>query len=341
MSNLTRAHHELFQRSPDERFASLRELREHCQQESQFSSDCWHLPQSLEPKAVDERLTVRLGDDGAFLMNDWSFSQLCKLSGVTKGTLNRLSPNTASQALRETLPAAEKPFQFLATGKTVRSMHGVAYTRLWNADLLDVVAEFATDFQPPQTGVGGSTGLYCGEQDLFAFLIDPNGWAEINGEAFAPGFFVWNSEVGRRSLGIQTFWFQAICQNHIVWDAVEVVEFTRKHTANVRDGLGEIRRIVEALVEKRDARRDGFVRVLTKAMQETLGADAETVAKELGRHGIPRNLGQKAIEIAREHGRFTIFALVDALTRLTQKTIYVGDRTEADEKVAALLTLAA
>jgi hypothetical protein len=77
--------------------------------------------------------------------------------------------------------------------------------------------------------------------------------------------------------------------------------------------------------------------VLTKAMQETLGADAETVAKELGRHGIPRNLGQKAIEIAREHGRFTIFALVDALTRLTQKTIYVGDRTEADEKVAALL----
>jgi hypothetical protein len=295
----------------------------------------------LEPQAVEDRVTVRLGDDVAFLMNDWSFSQLCKLSGVTKGTLNRLSPGTASRALQETLPAAEKPFQFLATGKTIRSMHGVAYTRLWNADLLDVIAEFATDFQPPQTGVGGATGLYCGEQDLFAFLIDPTGWAEIDGDAFAPGFFVWNSEVGRRSLGIQTFWFQAVCQNHIVWDAVEVVEFTRKHTANVRDGLGEIRRIIETLVAKRDERRDGFVRVLTKAMQETLGADAESVAKELGRHGIPRNLGQKAIEIAREHGRFTIFALVDALTRLTQKAVFVGDRTEADEKVAGLLALAA
>ena len=341
MSNLTRAHQELYRRSPDERFASLRELREHCQHERQFSSDCWYLPQSLDPQSVDDRVTVRLGDDGAFLMNDWSFSQLCRLSGVTKGTLNRLSPGTASQALRETLPSAEKPFQFLATGKTVRSMHGVAYTRLWNADLLDVVAEFATDFQPPQAGVSGATGLYCGEQDLFAFLIDPTGWAEINGEAFAPGFFVWNSEVGRRSLGIQTFWFQAVCQNHIVWDAVEVVDFSRKHTANVRDGLDEIRRIIEALVEKRDARRDGFVRVLTKAMQEKLGSDVESVAKELGRHGIPRNLGQQAIEIAREHGRFTIFALVDALTRLTQKTVYVGDRTEADEKVAGLLALAA
>lgn len=341
MTNLTRAFQELYRRSPDERFASLRELRDHCEQERQFSSDCWYLPQSLAPQSVEGRVTIHLGDDGAFLMNDWSFSQLCRLSGVNKGTLNRLSSETASRALQETAPIAQKPFQFLASGKTVRSMHGVAYTRLWNADLLDVVAEFASDFRPPPPSLDGATGLYCGEQDLFAFLIDPNGWTEINGEAFAPGFFVWNSEVGRRSLGVQTFWFQAICQNHIVWDAIEVVEFTRKHTANVRDGLQEIRRIIEALVEKRDVRRDGFVRVLTKAMRESLGADAEAVAKELARHGIPRNLGQEAIEVAREQGGFTIFALVSALTRLTQKTSFAGDRAEADAKVGGLLSMAA
>jgi hypothetical protein len=57
---------------------------------------------------------------------------------------------------------------------------------------------------------------------MFCFLIDPTGWTEIEGEAFAPGFFLWNSEVGRRSLGIQTFWFQAVCRNHIVWDAIQV-----------------------------------------------------------------------------------------------------------------------
>ena len=67
------------------------------------------------------------------------------------------------------------------------------------------------------------------------FLVDPLGWTEIDGEAFAPGFYAWNSEVGRRSIGIETFWFQAVCQNHIVWDAVEVVEFSRKHTANVHE----------------------------------------------------------------------------------------------------------
>lgn len=340
MANLTRAHHELFRRAPDERLSSLDELWERCQQEKQFSNDYWHLPRALAPQPTDGTVKVTLGDDGAFLLNDWSFTQLCRISGINRDTVNRLSPETASRALQETLPAAEKPIQLLTTGRSVRSLHGVTYTRLWNADLLSVVREFATDFQPPQKGTGGATGLYCGEQDMFVFLIDPTGWAEINGEAFAPGFFLWNSEVGRRSLGIQSFWFQAVCQNHIVWDAVEVFDFTRKHTANVHEGLNEVRRVIETLVEKRDARRDGFVRVLTKAMQESLGPDGESVAQELARNGIPRNLGRDAIEIARQQGAFTIFALVDALTRLTQKAKYAGARVEADAKVASLLALA-
>lgn len=341
MAHLKRAHDELFERTDDERFESLTELRDHCRQEKQFSQDCWQMPQSLEPQATNGNMSVTLGDDGAFLLNDWSFTQLCRVSGISKETVNRLSPETASKALRETLPAADKPIQFLTTGKTIRSLHGVSYTRLWNADLLDVVGEFASDFQPPQKGVNGATGLYCGEQDLFAFLIDPTGWAEIDGEAFAPGFFIWNSEVGRRSLGIQTFWFQAVCANHIVWDAVEVVEFTRKHTANVHDGLNEIRLIIESLIQKRDERRDGFINVIGKAMRETLGSDGDTVVKELLKNGIPRGLAAKAMEIARQQGRFTVFSLVDALTRLTQKSKYIGDRTESDHKVAALLSLVA
>src|SRR5262249_51050856 len=161
------------------------------------------------------------GTDGAFLMNDWSFTQLCTLSRVSKDTVNRLSAKTAQQVFHETLPGGTKPLQVLTHQDRIRSIHGVSYTRLYNSDLVAMLQEFATDFQPPQQAMNGGTGLYAGEQDMFCFLIDPAGWAEINGQAFAPGFFVWNSEVGKRSLGIETFWFQAVCQNHIVWDAVE------------------------------------------------------------------------------------------------------------------------
>lgn len=277
-------------------------------------------------------------------IDDWSFCQLCKLARVSKDTLNRLSPKTASRALEETLPSPTggKPFQTLTTGNVVRSIHGTAYPRLWNDDLLEAVAESAPDFTAPQKAAGGGTGLYCDEQDLFCFLIDPNGGAEIDGEAFAPGFFVWNSEVGRRSLGIQTFWFQGVCANHIVWDATEVVEFTRRHTANVRDGLVEIRRIIDRLVTLRDQRRDSFVSVMRRAATERLGDSAEDVMKVLTREGVGKSVAKQALEIAEQQGGFTIFALVDALTRISQKvTRYAGERTELDAKAAGFLALAA
>ncbi len=340
MATLKKAHDELFRRSPDESFSSMQDLHGHCRQQKEESTDAWQMPQTLNPKADEHG--VRLSIDGReeARLNDWSFSQLCRLSGVNKDTLNRLSANTASQALLETLPSARKPVQLLTRDKTVRSLHGLAYTRLWNADLLDVVQEYATDFQPPQDAANGGTGLYCGEQDMFSFLIDPTGWAEIDGEAFAPGFFVWNSEVGRRSMGIQTFWFQSICANHIVWDAVEVVEFTRKHTANVKDGLNEIRSIIDRLVTQRDARRDGFVRVMREAITKRLGDTADDVLKVLTGGKIPSRLAKDAVKIASQQGAFTIYAVVDALTRLTQRTRYAGDRTEIDSRIGALLKLA-
>ncbi|MBL8826269.1 MAG: DUF932 domain-containing protein, partial [Planctomycetaceae bacterium] len=241
----------------------------------------------------------------------------------------------------ETLvPASNKPLQLLTHGDSLRSVHGVSYTRLWNQELVQILQEFAVDFTPPQAGMNGATGLYAGEQDLFAFMIDPTGWTEIDGEAFAPGFFVWNSEVGKRSLGVSTFWFQKVCQNHIVWDAVEVVEFSRKHTAKVHESLAEVRRAIEQLITKRDERKDGFARAIRKAMGETLGTDAEEVGKVLAKQGISRQLATKALQLAREQGAFTIFSLVDALTRISQETEFAGDRLAADESAAKLLSLA-
>jgi hypothetical protein len=342
MVNLAKAHHELFRREPDECFESFESMHNHCVAMREQSVEHWHLPQRLVPYHADGRLHFDLDDGDRFRLNDWSFGQLCKLCGVSRDTINRLRPETAGQAIRETLPSADKPLQILGAGDSMRSIHGVTYTRLWNSELLDVVNEFASDFTPPQKAMNGEgTGLYCGEQDMFAFLIDPTGWAEIDGQAFAPGFFVWNSEVGRRSVGVQTFWFQRVCQNHIVWDATEVVEFSRKHTANVRDGLNEIRRLVESLVARRDERRDSFATVIKKAMTEKLGADADEVARTLSAEKIPRHLIKEALEVARRRGGFTIFSLVDALTHLSQKVRYAGDRAELDARIGLLLALAA
>ena len=235
MTTLTQASRELFRRSPDECFASLERLAVHCRDEKNRSLDRWRLPQQMRLEPHDDSLLLVEGPGATYDLTQWSFGQLCSLAGVSKETVNRLSPETAGRVFAETLPVSRKPLQFFTTGSTLRSVHGVSYTRLWNSEVVDLIREYETDFTPPQPGSNGGTGLYAGEQDMFCFLIDPAGWIEIDGQAFAPGFFAWNSEVGKRSVGISTFWFQAACQNHIVWDACEVVELTRKHTARVGD----------------------------------------------------------------------------------------------------------
>ena len=189
MQNLTRASRELFRRTPDETYASLEALVGHCRQQRETSADHWLSPNSLWAKPVNtDCLTLANGDDQSFHLNDWSFGQLCRLAGVTKETVNRLTSDTAARVFAETLPRGNKPLQVFSTGEKARSIHGAAYTRLHNAELLDIVLECADGFEPPPKGFNGGTGLYCGEQDMFCFLIDPTGWTEIGGEAVRPGF---------------------------------------------------------------------------------------------------------------------------------------------------------
>jgi histone H3/H4 len=340
-ANLTAASRELFRRTPDETFESLPALARHCQGRKDGSADRWVPPRALRAVPVMAELILSSGDGEPVRMNDWSFTQLCGLAKVGKDTVNRLTPDTAARVFAEALPQSSKPVQLFAEGDRLRSIHGSSYTRLFDAEVLAMVSEFAVDFGPPPVGLDGKTGLYAGEQDLFGFLIDPTGWAEIEGEAFAPGFFVWNSEVGKRSVGVSTFWFQAVCRNHIVWDATEVVEVTRKHTGKVGEALADIRRVIEQLVAKRDARRDGFVTVIRRAMAEKLGDDADEVLKVLAKEGVGKALAKRAVEAARSGGRFTVFSVVDALTRLAGESQYAGDRLAADQQAASLLRLVA
>lgn len=341
MTTLKHAHSELFRRTPDETFRSFDGLLQHCQQQRETSVELWYPPAAAVPQVEHGSVSLHLGDDRTSYLNHWSFSQYCATCGVNRETLNRLRPETASQVLSETRPSGSKPLQFLSSGDTVRSLHGTQYSRLWNADLLQAVREAAPDFQPPQRAVGEGTGLYAGEEDMFCFLIDPAGWCDIGDQHFAPGFFVWNSEVGRRSLGVQTFWFQMVCCNHIVWDAVEVVELKRRHTGRIADSLDDVQRVIRSLVARRDERRDAFASVLERAMQERVASSGEEATRFLTGQKISRKLVSRAVEsLSREGKPFTLWTLVDVLTQLSQDVANAGERTELDLKIAKLLSLA-
>lgn len=343
MVNLTKASRELFSRTPDERFDSFDALLAHCQERKFEAIEHWQPSQDIRIELDAGRLLMRLkqAEDVTMSLSDWSFSQLCKLCGVQKDTVNKLTSETASRVFYDTLPRSRKPLQVYAAADTALAVHGSTYSRLYDAEVLEAVREAAPDFTPPPTGLGGATGLYAGEQDMFAFGIDPNGWVEIGGENFAPGFFVWNSEVGRRSVGVQTFWYQEICQNHIVWDAIEVVELTRRHIGNVQEALDDVREAIAQLVKKRDERRDSFASGIKTAMATPFGEDAEEVRKTLAKHGIGLRLAEQVVQIVEQQASFSVFGIVDALTRIAGRYENAGDRLIVDQKAASLLSLAA
>ena len=166
MPNLMKASQELFRRSPDETFPSMVALSAHCRTERERADENWHRPEELWARAVGaEQLMLADGNGESYEMTDWSFGQICRLGGVAKDTVNRLSPDTASRVLAETLPHGNKPLQVYTVGKQARSIHGASYTRLFNTELLDLIDQCAAGFEPPPEGLGGATGLYCGEQD--------------------------------------------------------------------------------------------------------------------------------------------------------------------------------
>ena len=96
----------------------------HCAKQRASSEDHWERPQDV---VLSGEMQLTIGDSQTGRgLNDWSFTQLCRMAGVSKDTINRLSYSTASRALQETLPRADKPLQIRTKGSQARSVHGVA-----------------------------------------------------------------------------------------------------------------------------------------------------------------------------------------------------------------------
>jgi len=118
----------------------------------------------------------------------------------------------------------------------LRSVNGPNYGRIYDADVVDTLVEKFGDGVSGQWRVPGEFGsrvtvtkdnttLYASDRDMFVFLADEENRIELPNRragrfgSFARGFFVWNSEVGKTTLGAGFFLFDYVCCNRIIWGA--------------------------------------------------------------------------------------------------------------------------
>jgi hypothetical protein len=176
------------------------------------------------------------------------------------------------------------------------------------------------------------SGLYASSEDMFAFMVHPEKVIRDGSpEGLMRGFFVWNSEVGKATFGIQTFYFRGVCGNHIVWSAQDVKVLKLRHVGNADerafDGLS-----VELTKYANESATDIEAKI---AMARTFVLKDKSKAEVIDFVFASKFLTRKDAEAAydavipeQDGAPYTAWGFAQGVTRVSQT------RTNADERVA-------
>jgi Domain of unknown function (DUF932) len=267
MSVLTHANREWERRPADERFGSLADMHDAARAFHDNAAKAILPVKSLSVRPEGDSIVVTGSSGLPACLTHFTFGQLAGKAGAPAGYLRTLPATLASDCINTGLRSAAGEQAMLLfdrrNGLQLRGLTSEKYARIWNSDvtarLLQIEAE--GPWQPAPAAFDGSRGLYLGDRDMFAFLVDNNRRIFEKGPAggLSRGFFMWNSKVGARSIGIMTFLYEFCCGNHRVWGASNVKEMSIAHihtdTARAFGKLAvELKRYAESSAEDDEAK---------------------------------------------------------------------------------------
>lgn len=279
MTTLMKAHHQWASRPADERFLSLDEMHANLAEQRSRSRALTLSSRQIEARPVEDdmRSLVMVGPDGAAAApTHFSFGQVAQLAGAPAGYLRKLPSPLVADCINYGMKSrsVEEIGALLRGGEglsTLAAATGPNYGRIWNVDVVAALRNRFGNGLDGQFTVPGEFGqkvdvtrdnttLYASDRDMFVFLADEQNRIELpnrrNGRTgeLSRGFFVWNSEVGDKTLGIATFLFDYVCSNRMVWGASDVQEIRVRHTISAPDKfVEEVVPAVEAYAKKSTA----------------------------------------------------------------------------------------
>lgn len=320
-------------------------------------------------------------------LSHWAFGQLAQLAGAPASYLRSLPPTLVAQNLNHGLKQRSDDAQgrmlFHPDGQDVylRAITGDKYARIWNAEIFERLMDLRNsgwrvppgrpavadprarpateaDVLRRSNSVGGlkikvgdmiaPSGVYASGHDMFAFLINEERRIDDGSEdGLTRGVFFWNSEVGARSFGMQTFLLKAVCGNHIVWGASKVREIRIRHVgAGVRSAFQqvaiEMRRYADSSASEDEARITAAKSVvLGGTKDEVLEALFATIAKKripLAQSTLAEAYDLAEVRTADYGAANTAWAIGNALTEVSQRETYAEDRVAIDSAAGRLMS---
>lgn len=373
MSTLMQASYEFMNRPQDERFASLTELHEFTSSQRDRSKQAVMSSRKLKFAPTDDNRGIVLeGNRSNANPTHWSFTQLSQLAGVQASLLRTQCEHNLAPLAADNLNAGMGVIRDIEdvgimlrmeddgslptrAPITLAAATGPKYGRIWNSDVTkELVKRFGngtTDSDWRVPGMFGvqldevnksNTTLFASDRDMFVFLADetnrielPNRRNNENG-SLARGFFVYNSEVGSKSLGLAFFLFDYVCCNRIVWGVQEFEKIAIRHTSGAPDRWME--EIIPTLKAYRNASTSPIEAKLLGAQHSKLDKAEEFLLKRFTKKQ------SELIQIAhlREEERpiETLWDCTTAITAYAKTLANNDDRVELEREAGKILELA-
>lgn len=373
MTNLMTASRQWATRPADERFVSLPEMYNFMQRVRQHSSAkvvssraLTALPAAEITKDTKDHTGLMLtGPNGsAVAPTHWAFNQLAQRAGAPAAYLRGLPAPIAADCINYGLKHSRNVEELgvllhkdAATTPELRAVTGPNYGRVWNATIVESLMKRFGDGVTGHFKVPGEFGkrvnvtrdnttLYASDRDMFVFLADEEHRIEMPGRrpgltgSLARGFFVWNSEVGKCTLGIATFLFDYVCCNRIVWGAQDYAEIRVRHTSGAPDRWVE--EVTPAIAAYAESSTLPITQALENARAKKIG-NPEEVTEFLAKR-FSRNIA-KAVEAAHmadeDRPIETMWDAVTGITAYARGVQYQDDRVEFEREAGKILDMVA
>lgn len=360
MSTLTKASDQWKSRAADERFSNVTDLHNAAVETRQLAAHANVPVRELKAKVIDGRVVLNGRTDTCAELTNWSFGQLAGKADAPASYLSRLPATLAAEALNHGLAQAGPDQGQLLFQRdraesgmmTLRAITSDRYSRIWNADVTERLLELETrgPWQPTPAAFDGSRGLYLGDRDMFAFMVDSDRriFEKLPGGGLSRGFFAWNSEVGAATFGISTFMYQYVCGNHMVWGASNVRELKVRHIGNAA-GRG-FSGLIGELKAYAESSEDGDVAKVEAMQRMSLGNNPNEVLDAIfGLKNRPAELTKKVIlesyEVAEKHTDWygdprTVWGMVSGMTQVARDMPNANDRAALERASVKVMALA-
>ncbi|MDG3443707.1 DUF932 domain-containing protein [Nitrospirillum amazonense] len=360
-----------FSRPSDQRYLSLDALYNTVLMRSQFSKQRTMETRDIRVNAGREnaeKMTLILPGDEEVRPNHWSFGQLASLIGAPAGYLRNLPAFLAGINMQHGLiNHRAEMIKTYATGNgamELRAATSPEYGRIYDHELVKAIMTFAgngagdsrwrvpgqidwsTLIYRPHCGeiTKETTTLYLSDRDVFIFLVDdlnpieagtlPDGQPDI----YFRGFYAWNSEVGKTTMGIRTFYLRGVCQNRNLWGVEGVQELTIRHSKHAASRF--MFEAAPALSEFANSSPKGFIDGINAAKAQIVAKDEDDRLNFLKRNGFSKKAAKSILDtvLAEEgHEASSVYDFVQGITAVARGDGHQDQRIELEEKAASMM----